>query len=701
MAKAIMVQGTMSNSGKTFVTAGLCRVFKQDGYKVAPFKSQNMALNSYITEEGLEIGRAQAMQAEAAMIPPTHWMNPILLKPTSNMGSQVIVNGEVYDNLSAQEYYKMKDNLAPEVMKAFNHLAAENDIIVIEGAGSPAEINLAENDIVNMGMAKMADAPVILVADIDRGGVFASAYGTIKLLPQEDQDRFCGIVINKFRGDVEILKPGLTMLEDLTDKPVLGVLPMEKIDVDDEDSLSDRLNQRTFTEGIDVAVIRLPHISNFTDFSVFELIDGVSLRYVSDKRELGEPDLILLPGTKNTMADMEWLIESGLESKIIRASKDTRIIGICGGFQILGKELHDPEHVEHGGDMRGLGLLDTSTVFQGGKTRTRIHGCIREEQNLYGLENRQLEGYEIHMGATTNLGGAVPMIELEDGRTDAYMTPDGRIWGSYLHGIFDNEDLVFGLVHDIMREKGINPGENHLSVAEYKEIQYNKLADLIRNNLDMDQIYRILFNGEKPQKDFEKEVTGETAAGADEAATGCGGLKDDTSGKGCVHIYCGDGKGKTTCVMGLCVRAAGAGKKVLLHQFLKDNTSSERTIIDKLPGVTVMPGAKMDKFTFQMNEEELQALRESNDANLARLCDMAKDYDMLILDESVYAMDMGLLSEDKLIEWLEKKPEHLEVVMSGRNPSDRLKEHADYISEINKIKHPFDQGLSSRIGIEK
>lgn len=694
MAKAIMVQGTMSNSGKTFVTAGLCRVFKQDGYKVAPFKSQNMALNSYITEEGLEIGRAQAMQAEAAMIPPTHWMNPILLKPTSNMGSQVIVNGEVYDNLSAQEYYKMKDNLAPEVMKAFNHLAAENDIIVIEGAGSPAEINLAENDIVNMGMAKMADAPVILVADIDRGGVFASAYGTIKLLPQEDQDRFCGIVINKFRGDVEILKPGLKMLEDLTDKPVLGVLPMEKIDVDDEDSLSDRLNQRTFTEGIDVAVIRLPHISNFTDFSVFELIDGVSLRYVSDKRELGEPDLILLPGTKNTMADMEWLIESGLESKIIRASKDTRIIGICGGFQILGKELHDPEHVEHGGDMRGLGLLDTSTVFQGGKTRTRIHGCIREEQNLYGLENRQLEGYEIHMGATTNLGGAVPMIELEDGRTDAYMTPDGRIWGSYLHGIFDNEDLVFGLVHDIMREKGINPGENHLSVAEYKEIQYNKLADLIRNNLDMDQIYRILFDGEKPQKDFEKEVTGETAAG-------CGGLKDDTSGKGCVHIYCGDGKGKTTCAMGLCVRAAGAGKKVLLHQFLKDNTSSERTIIDKLPGVTVMPGAKMDKFTFQMNEEELQALRENNDANLVRLCDIAKDYDMLILDESVYAMDMGLLSEDKLIEWLEKKPEHLEVVMSGRNPSDRLKEHADYISEIKKIKHPFDQGLSSRIGIEK
>ena len=682
MAKAIMVQGTMSNSGKTFVTAGLCRVFKQDGYRVAPFKSQNMALNSYITKEGLEIGRAQAMQAEAAMIEPTHWMNPILLKPTSNMGSQVIVNGEVYDNLSAQDYYKMKDNLAPEVMKAFRHLADENDIVVIEGAGSPAEINLAENDIVNMGMAKMADAPVILVADIDRGGVFASAYGTIKLLPKEDQDRFCGVVINKFRGDVEILKPGLKMLEDLTGKPVLGVIPMEKIDVDDEDSLSDRLNQRTFTEGIDVAVIRLPHISNFTDFSVFELIDGVSLRYVSDKKELGEPDLILLPGTKNTMADMEWLIESGLEGKLIRAAKDTRIIGICGGLQLLGKELHDPDGVEHGGDMRGLGLLDISTVFQGGKTRTRILGTIKEEHNLYGLSNREVEGYEIHMGRTTNLGEAVPMIELSDGRTDAYMTKDGRIWGSYLHGIFDNEEMVFGLVHDIMREKGITPGENHLSVAEYKEIQYNKLADLIRNSLDMEQIYKELF-GEKKEP------------------VGCGGKTDEKNSRGCVHIYCGDGKGKTTCSMGLSIRAAGNGKKVLLHQFLKDNSSSERYVIDKIPNITVVPGKKMDKFTFQMNEEEKALLHEQNDAMFERLVKEAAAYDMLVLDESVYAMSMGLLTEEKVIDFLKNRPEKLEVVLTGRNPSEALKEQADYISEICKIKHPFDEGLGSRQGIEK
>ena len=667
-----MVQGTMSNSGKTFVTAGLCRVFKQDGYKVAPFKSQNMALNSYITKEGLEIGRAQAMQAEAAMIEPTHWMNPILLKPTSNRGSQVIVNGEVYDNLSAQDYYKMKDNLAPEVMKAFRHLSEENDIIVIEGAGSPAEINLAENDIVNMGMAKMADAPVILVADIDRGGVFASAYGTIKLLPVDEQERFCGIVINKFRGDVDILKPGLAMLEELTGKPVLGVVPMEKIDVDDEDSLSDRLN---------VAVIRLPHISNFTDFSVFELIDGVSLRYVTDKKELGDPDLILLPGTKNTMGDMEWLIESGLEGAIIRAARTTRVIGICGGFQLLGKEMHDPDGVEHGGTMRGLGLLDTKTVFKEAKTRTRINGHIAEEHNIYGLENLSVEGYEIHMGVTENLGEAIPMITLEDGRTDAYMTKNGRIWGSYLHGIFDNEDLVFALVQDIMKEKGINPAENHLSIAEYKEIQYNKLADLIRNSLDMDAVYKALF-GER------------------EEVVRCGGKKDDTSGKGLVHIYCGDGKGKTTTSVGLTVRAAGSGKKVLFYQFLKNNSSSERSILEKQPGINVVSGKELQKFTFQMNEEELKKLRDYNNEMLDKLFEMAKDYDMLVLDESVYSIDKDLLDEAKLIEHLEKKPFALEVVLSGRNPSERLIDHADYVSEIRKVKHPFDQGISSRIGIE-
>ena len=681
MAKAIMVQGTMSNAGKSLLAAGLCRIFKQDGYRVAPFKSQNMALNSFITEEGLEMGRAQVMQAEAAGIKPSVLMNPILLKPTNDVGSQVIVNGEVLGTMSARDYFKYKKKLVPDIMKAYDKLASENDIIVIEGAGSPAEINLKTEDIVNMGMAKMADAPVILVADIDRGGVFASAYGTIKLLPVDEQERFCGIVINKFRGDVDILKPGLAMLEELTGKPVLGVVPMEKIDVDDEDSLSDRLNQKTITEGIDVAVIRLPHISNFTDFSVFELIDGVSLRYVTDKKELGDPDLILLPGTKNTMGDMEWLIESGLEGAIIRAARTTRVIGICGGFQLLGKEMHDPDGVEHGGTMRGLGLLDTKTVFKEAKTRTRINGHIAEEHNIYGLENLSVEGYEIHMGVTENLGEAIPMITLEDGRIDAYMTKNGRIWGSYLHGIFDNEALVFALVQDIMKEKEINPAENHLSIAEYKEIQYNKLADLIRNSLDMDAVYKALFE--------EKEEV-----------VRCGGKKDDTSGKGLVHIYCGDGKGKTTTSVGLTVRAAGSGKKVLFYQFLKNNSSSERSILEKQPGINVVSGKELQKFTFQMNEEELKELRDYNNEMLDKLFEMAKDYDMLVLDESVYSIDKDLLDEAKLIEHLEKKPFALEVVLSGRNPSERLIDHADYVSEIRKVKHPFDQGISSRIGIE-
>ena len=286
-AKVIMVQGTMSNAGKSFLVAGLCRVFMQDGYRTAPFKSQNMALNSYITKDGLEIGRAQAMQAEAAGIEPTVEMNPILLKPTSNVGSQVIVNGEVLGNMKAMDYYANKKQLVPEIEKAFEKLSGEYDIIVIEGAGSPAEINLKENDIVNMGMARIAKAPVLLCGDIDRGGVFASLYGTVKLLEDEEQSMIKGLIINKFRGDVEILKPGLQMIEEKTGIPVVGVVPLTPLDIDDEDSLSDRLTHTGQKGGIDLAVIRLPHISNFTDFNVFERMDGVSLRYVGSAGELG------------------------------------------------------------------------------------------------------------------------------------------------------------------------------------------------------------------------------------------------------------------------------------------------------------------------------------------------------------------------------------------------------------------------------
>lgn len=496
-AKALMIQGTMSNSGKSFITAGLCRIFKQDGYKVAPFKSQNMALNSYITKDRLEIGRAQAMQAEAAGIEPTVDMNPILLKPTSHTGSQVIVNGEVWADMKAMDYYKNKKALIPEVMRAYNKLASEYDIIVIEGAGSPAEINLKDNDIVNMGMAKMAKAPVLLAADIDRGGVFASIYGTIKLLDADEQQMVKGTIINKFRGDVKILEPGLRQIEALTDIPVVGVIPMAHVDIDDEDSLSERLNMTAASGGVDIAVIRLPHISNFTDFSAFERMPNVSLRYVQKKEQLGMPDMIILPGTKNTMDDLTWLRESGLEGMILRhAEMKVPVVGICGGYQMMGAELADPNNVEHGGTMRGMGLLNTKTIFETSKTRTQIHGkahsCAGYFEKMNGMS---VTGYEIHMGRTQNLGGCVQCIELEDGRTDALMNTEGTVFGSYLHGLFDSEGVASAMVAKLFEKKGIDPEGEPFDLQAYKEKQYDALADVVRNALDMEKVYEILNQG--------------------------------------------------------------------------------------------------------------------------------------------------------------------------------------------------------------
>jgi adenosylcobyric acid synthase len=330
-----------------------------------------MALNSFITDEGYEMGRAQVVQAEAAGIKPSVMMNPILLKPTSDQGSQVIVNGEVLGNMNAEQYFRFKTKLIPDIIKAYNTLSRENDVIVIEGAGSPAEINLKQEDIVNMGMAKMANAPVLLVADIDRGGVFASIYGTIMLLDEDERKRVKGIIINKFRGDVEILKPGLAMIEEKVNIPVLGVVPYLKIDIEDEDSLSERIVKGKTPEVIDIAVIRLPRMSNFTDFNVFELFPGVSLRYVKSVSEISNPDMIILPGTKNTMEDLLWLRQCGLEGEIKKqASRGTVVFGVCGGYQMLGRTLEDPYNVEHGGSMAEMELLDTVTTFALNKTRT-------------------------------------------------------------------------------------------------------------------------------------------------------------------------------------------------------------------------------------------------------------------------------------------------------------------------------------------
>ena len=478
-----MIQGTASNAGKSLLAAGLCRIFKQDGYRAAPFKSQNMALNSFITRDGLEMGRAQVMQAEAAGIEPDVRMNPILLKPTGDRALQVIVNGGARGNYAAKDYFRDKTALIPEAKKAYESLAAEYDIIVIEGAGSPAEINLKRDDIVNMGMAKLAKAPVLLVGDIDRGGVFASLAGTMLLLDPDEKALVKGTVINKFRGDLSILEPGLRTLEELTGVPVLGVVPYLSLDVDDEDSLTDRFSRRQEKAAVDIAVIRLPRISNFTDFNPLEYLDGVSLRYVGSVAELGEPDLIILPGTKNTMGDLRFLRESGLEAKILRhAAAGKPVIGICGGYQMLGETLSDPDCVEHGGEMAGLGLLPVSTVFAGKKTRTRVNGTLPQLGGIFSsLSGQPYEGYEIHMGIT----GA-----------DGIVTGCGNVYGTYLHGFFDREEVTKAVAGALFRQKGLDPDAvRAFDIAAYKEEQYDKLAAAVRSALDMEAVYRIINQG--------------------------------------------------------------------------------------------------------------------------------------------------------------------------------------------------------------
>ena len=530
MAKVIMIQGTMSNAGKSLLAAGLCRIFKQDGYRVAPFKAQNMALNSFITEEGLEMGRAQVMQAEAAGIRPSVRMNPILLKPTNDTGSQVIVNGEVLGNMSAREYFAYKPNLKKDVLHAFNKLAEEYDIIVIEGAGSPAEINLKEEDcFVNMGMAKLAKAPVLLVGDIDRGGVFAQLAGTVMLLDEDEKAMVKGLIINKFRGDKTILDPGVKMLEDLTHIEVVGVAPYLNIEVEDEDSLTERFSNKQEVGMIDIAVIRVPRISNFTDFNPFESIDGVSLRYVQSVNELKNPDMIILPGTKNTMEDLLWMRQNGLEAAICKAAAAGKIIyGVCGGYQMLGETLSDPEGVEAGGKIKGMGLLPMDTVFAGKKTRTRVKGIFEQvEGPLAGLTGVSLEGYEIHMGVSTLREGsnaktltkisnfAAESVHESTGENPANKAIKeinqaaekengqisdgaqlGNVYGTYVHSCFDKEGVAREIVMAIARSKGLDTEAiSGVDYQEFKETQYDILADALRKHLDIKRIYEIMEEG--------------------------------------------------------------------------------------------------------------------------------------------------------------------------------------------------------------
>lgn len=489
MSKVLMVQGTMSNVGKSFLVAGLCRIFKQDGYRVAPFKSQNMALNSYITEEGLEMGRAQVMQAEAAGIKPQVCMNPILLKPTNHIGSQVIVNGKSIGNMEAQDYFAYKQQLIPEIKKAFRQLQQQAEIIVIEGAGSPAEINLKENDIVNMGMAKLVNAPVLLVGDIDRGGVFAQLLGTLQLLEDKELARVKGLVVNKFRGDKSILDSGIAMLQEKGAVPVVGVLPYMEHHLEDEDSLSSRLTNRKSNQ-IDLAVIRYPRISNFTDFNVFEQFEQVSVRYVTTQKELKTPDLIFLPGSKNTMGDLKWLRESGLEAAIKGQKDITPIVGICGGYQMLGEWIYDPFHAEEGGDMPGMGLLSHTTILQKEKIQKQVKGTLPVLKGvLEGLSQRPYQGYEIHMGESS-FGEGFSM-------DSSLIQQKGEVYGTYVHGIFDRGELAESLVSALMKKKGMScdlaKGKDYEIM---KEEEYDKLADMLRNHLDLRAVYAMLREAE-------------------------------------------------------------------------------------------------------------------------------------------------------------------------------------------------------------
>lgn len=514
-AAVLMLQGTASDVGKSLVTAAIGRIMTRDGYSTAPFKSQNMALNSYVTADGKEIGRAQGMQAEAFGITATSDMNPILLKPSGEMSAQIVVHGVPHAALSAREY---REKFLPEakgtVMDALGRLRETYDVVLMEGAGSPAEINLKARDIVNMNLAGWADAPVLLVADIDRGGVFAFIVGTLELLEPHERARVKGFIINKFRGDVSLLQPGLDWLEERTGIPVLGVLPfLPQLRIEAEDSVvldgtSGRLRGDNVKE-LDIAVIRYPRISNFTDFDPLEDEPDTAVRYVASADELGTPDAIILPGTKNTAADLLYLREQGFPEAIEQALRQgtQQLAGICGGYQMLGLKLLDPYAVENAGtvESEGLGYLPLSTTFLPQKTTVRVSGALAAGHPLQlsgaapGADDGiSISGYEIHMGTTVNHEAAsvrsLFRLAEDDGQAvpEGWGTPDGRIWGSYLHGLFHNDGLRRGWLDGLRLSKGLAPLAKTFSAAALREQEFDRLADAVRANLDMDAVYTIM-----------------------------------------------------------------------------------------------------------------------------------------------------------------------------------------------------------------
>ena len=487
--KSLMIQGTASSVGKSVLCAALLRIFRQDGLRCAPFKAQNMALNAYVTRDGLEMGRAQAMQAQAAGIEPDVRMNPVLLKPTGDRRSQVILDGKAVGSLSAMEFHRRKGELRGHIRSVYDSLEREVDCVVIEGAGSPAEINLRESDIVNMAMAEAADAPVILVGDINPGGVFAALLGTVMLLETQERARVKGVGINKFRGDPAILAPGLTMLEERIGVPVLGVIPWLDVRLEEEDSLTDRLDGQAGTGRLDAAVIRLPHLSNFTDFEALARHPAFRVRYVSRPEELAGADAVILPGTKSTAGDLQALRDSGMAGALVRyAARGGTVIGICGGYQMLGRAIRDPQGVESDcREIPGLGLLDIETAFSPGKLTRQVRASACGAPGWdFGEEPHLFSGYEIHAGRTELGKGAAAWLLAGEEPVGA-CSPEGNVLGAYLHGLFDDGALAGALA----RRLGLESGRQE-DYAAFRERELARGAAAVRGSLDMDEIYRIM-----------------------------------------------------------------------------------------------------------------------------------------------------------------------------------------------------------------
>ncbi|MFT4112592.1 cobyric acid synthase [Silvibacterium sp.] len=505
-ARAIMVLGTSSHVGKSLLTAALCRIFAQQGYRVAPFKSQNMSLNSAATPEGLEIGRAQALQAEAAGIAPSVHMNPILLKPSGNMTSQVIVHGKIWGRLSAAEYHLRRvDELLPRVRESYEALAAANDVIVLEGAGSPAEINLKQHDIVNMRMAEMADAACLLVGDIDRGGVFASLLGTVELLEPHERERIRGFIINKFRGDVALLAPGIRMIEERLGKPCLGVVPhLDGLALEEEDSLglpaANAEHQARWTiagprRPLRIAIVAFPSLSNFTDFDALLAEPSVAVRFCRKAEELREADVVILPGSKQTVDDLLWMRNAGIEQAVLAHAGI--VVGICGGMQMLGAQISDPEGVESHGDVPGLSLLPIRTTMRAEKI-TRIATGMLAVGSLFGQPVRDvpLRGYEIHVGETTYIGDAEPFAQLlrqshdsSEAVIDGCISADRRVAGTYLHGLFDEDAFRHAFLAAARVHAQLAPVDNFHAWSRKRQESFDRLAETVRNSLDMASIF--------------------------------------------------------------------------------------------------------------------------------------------------------------------------------------------------------------------